>query len=205
MDRYTASRRVLFIRTISSMLCTGRQTFFSLFLIYYCFYYCCCFIDRRIYFNLFKSTQTAAGLKAFWSLLSANGRYLMCKSLPDYFHLLGIEVHLSSCQLSACWVCSWFHNPPNSDMDYRIFNVCTWSFMLEDTHGVGHTDSESVQHFWLWKTQYCALGGIRTFVFWILSPMLYQLSHPVTQLFFNTQSTAEVISGRLKRYHNIQK
>ena len=23
----------------------------------------------------------------------------------------------------ACWVFSCFHNPPNSDMDYRIFNV----------------------------------------------------------------------------------
>ena len=26
---------------------------------------------------------------------------------------------------SACWVFSFFHNPPNSDMDYRILNVRT--------------------------------------------------------------------------------
>ena len=26
---------------------------------------------------------------------------------------------------SACWVFSCFCNPPNSDMDYRIFNVRT--------------------------------------------------------------------------------
>ena len=25
----------------------------------------------------------------------------------------------------ACWVCLCCHNPPNSDMDYRIFNVRT--------------------------------------------------------------------------------
>ena len=39
------------------------------------------------------------------------------------------EVHLSSCQHSACWVCSCFCNPPKSDMDYRLFNVYTWSFL----------------------------------------------------------------------------
>ena len=25
----------------------------------------------------------------------------------------------------ACWVFECFHNPPNSEMDYWIFNVCT--------------------------------------------------------------------------------
>ena len=37
-----------------------------------------------------------------------------------------------------------FRNPPNSELDYRIFNVRTWSFFCV----VGHT-GESVQHFWL--------------------------------------------------------
>ena len=38
-------------------------------------------------------------------------------------------------------------------MDYRIFNVRTWSFVCVRayTRGVGHTDSESAQHFWLGK------------------------------------------------------
>ena len=41
-----------------------------------------------------------------------------------------------------------FHNPPNSDMDYRIFYVRTWSFVCVRIHtGVGHTDSESAQRF----------------------------------------------------------
>ena len=29
---------------------------------------------------------------------------------------------------NACWVFLCFHNPPNTDMDYRIFNVHMWSF-----------------------------------------------------------------------------
>ena len=43
-------------------------------------------IDRFIYLNLFKSTESATGLKALKP--AANGSYLMCKSLPYYFHLL---------------------------------------------------------------------------------------------------------------------
>ena len=39
-----------------------------------------------VYLNLFKSTQSAAGLKVLKP--AANGRYLMCKSSPYYFHLL---------------------------------------------------------------------------------------------------------------------
>ena len=45
---------------------------------------------------------------------------------------------------SACWVFACFCNPPNSDMDCRIFNVHT---CVRIHSGVGHTDSESAQHF----------------------------------------------------------
>ena len=38
-----------------------------------------------------------------------------------------------------------FHNPPNSDMDYGIFNVCTF-LCVRIYMGVGHTDNESA-HF----------------------------------------------------------
>ena len=49
---------------------------------------------------------------------------------------------------SACWVFSCFRNPPNSDMDYRIFNMCTRSFLCVRIHkGVGHIDSKSAQQF----------------------------------------------------------
>ena len=54
---------------------------------------------------------------------------------------------------SACWEYSCFRNPPNSDMDYMIFNACMWLFLCVRIHtGVGHTDNESAQHFWLGKT-----------------------------------------------------
>ena len=44
-------------------------------------------------------------------------------------------------------------NPPNSDVDCRIFNVRTWSFLCVRIHtGIGHTDSESAQHVLLGKT-----------------------------------------------------
>ena len=39
---------------------------------------------------------------------------------------------------------SCFRNPPNSHVDYMVFNVRTWSFLCVRIHmGVGHTDSES--------------------------------------------------------------
>ena len=44
------------------------------------------YIDRRIYLNLSKSTQSAAGLKALKP--AANGHYLICNSLPYYFHII---------------------------------------------------------------------------------------------------------------------
>ena len=84
---------------------------------------------------------------------------------------------------SVCWLFSCFHNPPNSDMDYRIFNVCTWSnsVCVRIHTGVGHTDSESAQPVWLRKTHnlYCAPDGIRTLDLWIFGPTLYPLSQPV--------------------------
>ena len=71
----------------------------------------------------------------------------------------------------ACWLFSCIHNPPNSDMDYWIFNVRTWSFVCARMHtgGLGtptvsqHNlfDSENLKRF------ACALDGIQTFDLWI--------------------------------------
>ena len=47
----------------------------------------------------------------------------------------------------ACWVFSSFRNPPNSDMDYRIFNVRTWSFScvrVQYTHTGGWAHQQQV-------------------------------------------------------------
>ena len=73
-------------------------------------------------------------------------------------------------------------------MDYRIFNVRTWSFLCVHLHsGVGHTDSESAQHVWLGETLTnfsCAPDGVWTSghrIHWILRLTLYQWSHPITR------------------------
>ena len=84
-------------------------------------YYHC--IDRRIHLSLSKSTQSAAGLKPLKP--AANGRYLMCKSLPYYFHFTVqkyiyspvSKVHAGSVRVSV------IHR--DSDMNYGIFNVRT--------------------------------------------------------------------------------
>ena len=55
-------------------------------------------IDRHIYLNLSRSTQSAAQLKSLKP--AANGRYLMCKSLPYtkyYYHYCNLINYLSSC------------------------------------------------------------------------------------------------------------
>ena len=80
--------------------------------------------------------------------------------------------------------------PPDSEMDYRIFNVRTWSFLCVRVHTrVGYTDSEPAQHFWLGKTLticYCAPKGVWTSGLWISSPTSYQLSHPVTPVILSS-------------------
>ena len=54
------------------------------------------------------------------------------------------------CFPPLCAVCSCFLIPPNSDMDYMIYNVRT--FWCVRVHmGVGHTDNESAHHFWFGK------------------------------------------------------
>ena len=73
-------------------------------------------------------------------------------------------------------------------MDYRNFNVCMWSFLCVRIHtGVGHTDSESTQQFWLGKTHTSFLCSWRGWnlghgIHWVSSRMLYKLSHPITPI-----------------------
>ena len=105
-------------------------------------------------------------------------------------------------------------------MDYRTFNVRTWSILCVRIHtGVGHTDNESAQHVWLWKTLTifsCAPDGIRTSGLCISSRTLYQLSHPVTPIFilfpFFSQSglkgaapLALHVQPRLPRAHRVKR
>ena len=74
-------------------------------------------------------------------------------------------------------------------MDYRIFNMRTWSFLCVRIHtggggGGGHTNSESAQDFLTrGKKSHkcsCAPDGVWTLGRRLLSLVLYQLKHPVS-------------------------
>ena len=123
---------------------------------------------------------------------------------PPYLGTAAAAVRAAlSSPTSACWVFLCFCNPLNSDMDHRTFNVCTWSFLCVRIHsGVGHTDNEPAQDFWLWKTLtsqifLVLLTGFWTWSFWISSPMLYQLSYPITPTVTMGQTYNNIIYNKI--------
>ena len=81
----------------------------------------------------------------------------------------------------ARWVFYCFHNPPNSDMDYRIFNVYTYVTACDCTRGCTDTLKESALKVdsgrkipcRTWESNLCQRRA---------SPMLYQLSYIPTQV-----------------------
>ena len=93
---------------------------------------------------------------AWWHFSCLCFLYTLLSLLENLGHLTSVLGKATAArEASACWVFSCFRNPPNSDMDYRIFNVRTWSFLCVHIHtGFGHTD-ESAQHF-------CAPGRVQT-------------------------------------------
>ena len=105
---------------------------------------------------------------------------------------------------SACWVFLCFRNPPNSDVDYRIFIARDHSCACVYTRGLhGHTDSESAQHVWLGRTHKLFLYSWRDSKLRPLDPRptLYQLSHHVTNVhtemfvskcWFNTEGRPQI-------------
>ena len=50
--------------------------------------------------------------------------------LSLFFHMVSNFNILKTDDFGQCWVVLCFHNPPNSDMDYGVFNVCVWSFCM---------------------------------------------------------------------------
>ena len=96
--------------------------------------------------------------------------------------------------LQSAWlmgVCSCFRNTIHRTltyMDYRIFNVRTWSFLRLYTRGLG-TPTANQHNIFDWKILtifVCAADGVRTSGLWISSPTLYQWSHHVTLSKVNT-------------------
>ena len=83
---------------------------------------------------------------------------------------------------SVCWVFSCFRNPPNSDMDYRIFNRSTCSFLCDaySHRGWAHRQQASTT-FLTWKNSdkfFLCSWRDWTSGLSISSPTLYQLRHP---------------------------
>ena len=64
----------------------------------------------------------------------------------------------------ACWVCLCCHNPPNSDVDYGIFNVRTNVTACDDTRGCADTVRESTRRVDFGKKNFLAAPGNRTCV-----------------------------------------
>ena len=109
---------------------------------------------------------------------------------PPYLGKTTVQQPQEQCLLpsptSACWVVSVIHQTLTWTTG-SLTCVCDYSYACVYTHGVGHTDSESAQHFGLRKTHTnfsCALdtGGVGTSDLWIWNPTLYQVSHLITPL-----------------------
>ena len=110
------------------------------------------YIDRRIYLNLSKSTQRVAGLKVLKP--AANGRYLMCKALPNCLHLLNrstfillsVEMHAGSFCVSVIhrtltWtivslscVRQWSHHNWNMWKDFDLWVDEVYNRRVEPRH-----------------------------------------------------------------------
>ena len=113
---------------------------------------------------------------------------LVSLTSTSYNHAELCEAPAQLLLFSTCWVFSCFRNPPNSDMDSVVLAcVRDQSCVHVYTRGLGTPTSQhnSFDSEKLTNCS-CAPDGIRPSVLWILSLALYQLRHPVTQLYTHT-------------------
>ena len=61
--------------------------------------------------------------KHYKTVLNTDTQHIFC--IVSNFNILKTVTLLVHAGLFWC-----FHSPPNSDMDYRIFNMCMWSFCM---------------------------------------------------------------------------
>ena len=76
----------------------------------------------------------------------------------------------------VCWVCLCCHTPPNSDMDYRIFILCTDVNACDCTPGCTDTERESAVKA-DWGKKNLAAPGTRTFVSGMMIRCFNQLTY----------------------------
>ena len=132
--------------------------------------------------------------------------------------------HYSVGVFLLCAVFSYFCNPPNSHIDYRMFNICDHSYGCVYTQGLGTptmsqhnilthrqqvsttfwvTDNELAQHFDYHKFFLCSgqgsnLGSLD------LESMLLPLSHPVTKSKTHITVTVEHVSSYIIQFWRLQ-
>ena len=75
-----------------------------------------------------------------------------------------------------------FPNPPNSDMNYGIFNVCTDVNACDCTRGCTDTRKRVCTESWLWEEKSLAAPGNRTCVSGVTVRCSNQLSYIFTLL-----------------------
>ena len=103
------------------------------------------------------------------------GKY-RCSS--SFFFLLRDHNHQVDyfCRYGACWVCLCRHNPPNSDMDYRVFIVRTNVSACDCARGCTDTEKESALKVDSGKKIPCLTGESNPRQR-CGGPMLYRLSY----------------------------
>ena len=124
-----------------------------------------------VIYNCFTLYQSLAGNLGHLTLVRLRQLQKQC------FPVLQVHAGVFSC----------FSNPPNSDMDYMVFNVCTWSFLFMCVYT--HRDWahwQRVSTTWTWKKTdkffLCSWWGSNSGygIHWIMSLTLYQLGHSAT-------------------------
>ena len=88
------------------------------------------------------------------------------------------QFHYPTC--GACWVFQCFHNPPNSDMDYRIVNMPTDVKACDCTQGCMDTIKEFALKVDSWRKIPCRTGELNL-PQQCASPTLYKLSYIPSQ------------------------
>ena len=139
-------------------------------------------VDRHIYLNLSKSTQSATGLKALKP--DANGRYLINVQIFTLLFPFGVQkyiyhpvskVHAGSfCVSLIHQTLTWTTRSLTCVHDHSCARVYTWGLGTPTASQHNIFDSEKFTTF------SCDPDGIQTSVLWILSLTLYQLNRPVT-------------------------
>ena len=110
--------------------------------------------DKRIYINLFKSTQSAAELKDLKP--AVNGRYLMCKSLPYYLHLLYRNTFILLSRVSKVHAGSFYVSIIHQTLTWTVGSLtCSWSFLYVHIHTHKYQDTYTSTPFWGLTIIYC--------------------------------------------------